>query len=379
LKIAIIQDWLTEYGGAEKCIEAMCEVWPQAEIFTLVYHPEIFRNSIISKHKVHSSFIRHLPGATTKYRNYFMLYPFAVEQYDLRQYDVVISFSAAFSHGVLTGPDQLHICYKHTPMRYAWSGYFEYMQSPRVQAKWKNWLARYAIHRLRRWDYLAAQRPDFMIANSIEVQQRIKKYYRRDAIVINPPLEIPKTDLANHIVKEDYYFTMSRMVHYKRIDLIVKAFTEIPHRRLIVAGSGPESVNIKKLSKNSPNIKLMGFVDESNKFELLRKAKALVFAAHEDFGIVPIEAQACGTPVIAYGKGGCLETVVNEKTGLFFNEHTIDSLKEAVERFSKAEHLFDPLVIRKHAEKFSKKVFVTKFQQFVDEKYKEHTYRFKKI
>lgn len=370
MRIAFIQDWLTDYGGAEKCIEALCEVWPDAEIFTLVYRPEIFKDSVISKHKVHSSFIQRLPWANTKHRNYFMLFPFAVEQYDLRKYDIVISLSAAFSHGVLTEPDQLHICYKHTPMRYAWSGYFEYLSDPHIRSKWKNWLARYIIHRMRRWDYLAAQRPDFMIANSSEVQQRIRKYYRREAIVINPPVEVDRIASNGDSIKEDYYFTMSRMVPYKRIDLIIKAFSDMPNRRLIVAGTGPQINRIRKLSTKCPNIQLVGFVDDANKFELLRKARAFVFAAHEDFGIVPIEAQACGTPVIAYGKGGSLETVIDGKTGLFFKEQTADSLKEAIESFSQAADSFDSAVIRRHAEKFDKEEFKGKFKRFVREKYK---------
>lgn len=369
MKVALVQDWLTSYGGAEKCIEALCEVWPEAEVFTLVYRPEVFKDSIISKHKVHTSFVQRLPLSTKFFRHYFALYPFAVEQYDLNEFDVIISFSAAFSHGVITGPEQLHICYKHTPMRYAWSGYHEYMKDPHIRTKWKNWLARFIIHRMRRWDYLAAQRPDFIIVNSQEVKRRVWKFYRREAIVINPPVEVDKITSVERGAKGDYYFTMSRMVPYKKIDLIVKTFSVMPDRTLVVASAGPEMARIRKLAKNCPNIELLGFVEEARKFELLRKARAFIFAAHEDFGIVAVEAQACGTPVIAYGKGGALETMVDGKTGVLFNPQTVEGLKEAVIRFLEMEDSFDAVAIRKHAEKFSVKIFKDKFSQFVEEKW----------
>jgi glycosyltransferase involved in cell wall biosynthesis len=370
LKVAIVHDWLVNYGGAERCLEALCEIWPQADLFTIVFKPELFRDSIISECDVHSSFVQRLPLARSKYRYYFFLFPFAVEQYDLRKYDVVVSLSAGFSHGVLTRSDQLHICYKHTPMRYAWSGYFEYLDDPHIVSWWRNWLARYVIHRIRRWDYLAAQRPDFLIANSREVQQRIWKYYRRESVVINPPVEVSGISLTGDGRKEDYYLTISRMVPYKKIDVIVRAFREMPNHRLVVAGTGPEMTKIGKLSHGCSNIELVGFVDENRKFDLLRKARAFIFAAHEDFGIVPIEAQACGTPVIAFGKGGALETIIEGRTGLFFNECTVDSLKDAVARFLKVEDSLDAGLIHNHTKKFDKKIFQRKFKQFVEEKIK---------
>lgn len=371
MKVAFIQDWLTSYGGAEKCIEALCEVWPEADIYTLVYRQEIFNHSIISGHKVYTSFIQSLPWSKTKFRHYFMLYPFAVEQYDLNEYDVVISFSAAFSHGVITSPNQLHICYKHTPMRYAWNGYHEYLQDPQIRSKWKNWLTRHLIHRLRRWDFQAAQRPDLIIANSEEVRRRIWKYYRRRAIVIYPPVEVDKFSFSSSKAKGNYYFTMSRMVPYKRIDLIVKAFIELGDKKLIVAGDGPEMGRLKKIARDSSNIEFVGFVNDKDKIELMQKAKAFIFSAHEDFGIAPVEAQACGIPIIAYGKGGALETVVDNKTGIFFNAQRIEELKKTVFRFEELKGSFNPTLIRKNAEKFSQTVFKNKIKKYVKKKLEE--------
>jgi len=368
VKIAIVQDWLTSYGGAEKCIEAWCEIWPEADIYTLVYRADLFKNSIISRHKVRTSFIQQLPLSKTKFRHYLLLHPFAVEQYDLRHYDIIISSSAAFSHGVITGADQLHICYKHTPMRYAWSGYHEYLHQRYVRSKAKNWITRVALHRLRTWDFIAAQRPDLIVANSQQVRRRIWKYYRREAEVIYPPVDVDGIEPLPAQARDGYYVTMSRMVPYKKMDLIIETFAQTSNLPLIVAGDGPEMARLKKLAKNAPNINFFGFINSDRKTELLRKAKAFIFAACEDFGIAPIEAQACGTPVIAYGRGGALESVVDEKTGVFFAEQNIGGLKKAIDKFLTLKDSFDPVIIHEHAKKFDKEIFKRKFKRRVQEK-----------
>lgn len=371
MKVAIIQDWLTSYGGAEKCIEALCEIWPKADIYTLIFRPDVFRGSVISRHKVVTSFVQRLPWSATKFRHYFMLYPYAVEQFDLRDYEVVISFSAAFSHGVLTDPDQVHICYKHTPMRYAWSGYQEYLADPHIRRSWKRLLVKLILHQMRKWDFAAAQRPDVMLANSNEVKRRIWKYYRREAQVVHPPIEIPAEATCEHQPRDDYFVTVGRMVPYKRTDLIVKAFTRVGDKRLVVVGDGPELTHLKKMAKGVSNVEILGFVDESRKIELLGRARAFVFAAHEDFGIAPVESQACGTPVIAYGKGGALETVVDKETGVFFTEQSVEGLLQGIAMFEQVEQTLDQTAIREHARRFSKEIFQRRFKQIVE----EHTKR----
>jgi glycosyltransferase involved in cell wall biosynthesis len=367
MKLAIIHDWLTSYGGAERCVEALCGVWPQADIYTLVYRPDVFRDSLISRHKVSTSFAQRLPWSTTKFRHYFVLYPFAVEQFDLRGYDVVTSFSAAFSHGVLTDPDQVHICYKHTPMRYAWSGYQEYMDDPHIGRWWKRWLVKCILHRMRKWDYLAAQRPDVMLANSEEVRRRIWKYYRREAEVVHPPVAMPAKESYGNLAKEDYYVTIGRAVPYKRMGLIVEAFAQMGDKRLVVAGDGPELPRLRQIAKGRANVEILGFVDEAKKLELLARARAFVFAPHEDFGIAPLEAQACGTPVVAYGRGGALETVVDGVTGVFFEEQTVEALQRGLKRFEEVESHLDAAAIREHAERFSEDVYQRQFRRIVNE------------
>jgi glycosyltransferase involved in cell wall biosynthesis len=363
MKTAIVHYWLTTYGGGEKCVEAFCDIWPSADLFTLIYRPEIFVDSVIARHKVTSSFLDRLPFAKTKFRHYFPLFPFAVEQFDLRGYDVVISSASGFAHGVLTDPDQTHICYMHTPMRYAWSDYHEYMNYPELKGKLKNTLARMLFHRIRQWDYMAAQRVDHFIANSEEVRRRIWKYYRREATVIHPPIEVGKFLPSPDRKKEDFYFTLSRLVPYKKMDVIVNAFLLMPDRKLIIGGDGPEMAKLKILAAGSKNIEFVGFLSDSQKVSYLQSARAFIFAAKEDFGMVPVEAQAAGTPVIAFRKGGAMETVVENKTGLFFEEQTPESLSNAVMQFETL--VFDSNALITWAGRFSKQRYQEEISSFV--------------
>lgn len=366
MKIAIIQEWLVTIGGAEKVLKAMLEVFPDAEVYTLVAKKEICEELGVKWDKVHTSFIQKLPFSIKKYRSYLPLFPFAVEQFDLRGYDIVISSSHAVAKGVLTKADQLHICYCHSPIRYVWDMYHEYLEISHLSKGVKSWITRYLLHRIRLWDALSCQRPDYYISNSNYVARRIRETYRREAVTIYPNVDVSKFELCK--VKEDFYLASSRLVGYKRIDLIVEAFNDMPDKKLIVIGGGPNLEGIRKQAAS--NVVVMGY----QPFEVLKyhmqKAKAFVFAAEEDFGIIPIEAQACGTPVIAYGKGGSLETVVNNKTGIFFMEQTVDAIIKAVEDFEMRYTNFNPVEIRLHAEKFSEACFKARFKEFVKEKYK---------
>lgn len=366
MKVAIVQDWLTEPGGAEKCVEAFCELWPQADLFTLVYQPSAYTDSVIGRHTVTTSFIQRLPLCPKRFRSYLPLFPLAVEQFDLRGYDLVISSSAAFSHGVLTGPEQLHVCYKHTPMRYAWSGYQEYLRDPKAKGRFRNILLRRIIHRLRLWDHQAAQRPDIIVANSRETQKRIQRYYQRDSVIIHPPVDPVDPSAVRNDRTEPFFLVLSRLVPYKKADLVVDAFLKMPRRKLVIAGDGPQLPVLQKKVEQAPNISVLGSVSSQKKGELLQNARALVFASYEDFGIVPVEAQSYATPVIAFGKGGACETVIDGKTGVLFGDQTVEAIIQAVERF---EHLADGFCesdFQAHVSRFTKAAFQQKMQELVD-------------
>jgi glycosyltransferase involved in cell wall biosynthesis len=360
MKTAIIYDWLVTVGGGEKVLEQVVRMFPHADLHSLVdFLPENKRDIILNK-PVKTSFIQKLPFARKKYRNYLALMPLAVEQFDLSAYDLVISVSNAISKGVITGPDQTHISYVNSPIRYAWDMTHQYLNEAGLTHGPKSWLARLILHYIRNWDYRTASGVDYLIGNSNFIRRRINKVYRRDASVIYPPVDI--NAFALQTKKQNFYLTASRMVPYKKIGLIVKAFSKMPHRKLVVIGDGPD---YKKISTGAPeNITFLGYQSHKTLLKFMQKAKAFVFAAEEDFGIVPVEAQACGTPVIAFGKGGALETVVENKTGLFFKEQTTNSLIDAVNRFE--DHTeFDPEVIRNNALRFSPDRFCQEFISFV--------------
>lgn len=364
LRVAIVHDWLTDNGGAEKVLGAILELFPQADVFTLL-RSDKFNDSQINKRKLTTSFIQRLPGASKYYRNYLPLFPIAVEQFDFSNYDLVLSSSYCVAKGVITGPDQLHISYCHSPMRYAWDLQFQYLKEAGLEHSFKGKITRLILSRLRLWDYSSSARVDFFISNSEFIKKRILKCYRRTSEVIYPPVDVDKFELNES--KANYYFTCSRLVQYKKIQLIVEAFNKMPDKRLIVAGTGPEFDKIKTIANS--NIELLGYVQFAELKSLIEQAKCFVFAAEEDFGIIPVEAQACGTPVIAYGKGGCLETVIDSKTGLFFYEQNIEAIVDAVSKFEEMRWDFD--AIRKHAENFSLNKFKSNFLSFVTDKYEK--------
>jgi glycosyltransferase involved in cell wall biosynthesis len=365
VKSALVHDWFYTNGGAEKCIQSFLNINPYFELYGLIdFLSEKDRKEIISGKKVNTSFIQNLPTAKSNHRKFLPLFPLAIEQFDLSEYDLILSSSASVAKNVLTHSNQLHICYCHSPMRYAWDLYHQYLREANLTSGLKGWLAKYILHQIRIWDAIASNRVDYFIANSNYIAKRIAKVYNRKADVIYPPVNTKAFEL--HEQKEEFYFTASRMVPYKKIDAIVEAFSQMPNKRLVVIGEGPDYQKIKE--KATKNIELLGYQPFPVLLEHMQKAKAFIFAAEEDFGIVPVEAQACGTPVIAYGKGGSLETVVPGKTGAFFHKQTPEAIKEAVKLFEKEQDKYLPSTIRTHALGFSNHRFETEIQNFINQK-----------
>ncbi|KAE8758360.1 MULTISPECIES: glycosyltransferase family 4 protein [Paraburkholderia] len=355
MKVAIVHDWLVAPGGAEKVLEQIIECFPDADLFSLVDFLEDRRP--VGGKPVTTSFIQGLPFARRHYRAYLPLMPLAIEQFDLSGYDLIITSSYAVAKGVLVGPDQTHVSYVHSPMRYAWDLQHQYLREANLTRGPKSWLVRALLHYLRGWDSHSANSVDRLIANSQFVARRVMKTYRRDAAVIPPPVDVHKFELCTH--KEDFYLTASRMVPYKRIELIVETFNATPHRKLIVIGDGPEMAAIR--AKAGPNVTILGYQPFKVLKDHLQRARAFVFAAEEDFGIVALEAQACGTPVIAFGKGGALETVVPigeaRPTGVYFARQTVVSMLDAIDRFERQSEQITPAACRANAERFSAAVF----------------------
>lgn len=360
MKVAIVHDWLTIYGGSESIVRILHDIFPEAPIYTTVYD----RNNMPDDFKemdIRPSFLQHYPFAKKKYTTYLPFMPRAFESFDMSEYDLVISSNTSCSKGVITGANTLHICYCNTPMRYGWDFYHEYIRN---KGKLGKFIISCMMKNIRIWDRLSADRVDTFIANSHNVARRIKKHYRRDSAVIYPPVRTHMFEAGED--SKDYYLAVSRLVPYKRIDLLVEAFAEngLP---LKIIGDGSEYKELKK--KATPNIQFLGRLDDKMVLKYMQGCKAFLFPGEEDFGITPIEAQACGRPVIAYGRGGALETVEDGKTGIFFKEQTSESVQEAVARFETME--FDSNYIVTHAEKFSEVRFREELKNFIFEKYEE--------
>lgn len=368
MKVAIVQEWLVTVGGSDKVVKAILDVFPDADIYTLVAKKEVCDELGIPWEKVHTSFIQKMPLGTKKHRAYLPLFPFAIEQFDLRGYDVVISSSHCVAKGILTKADQLHICYCHSPIRYCWDMYNEYLEESHLDKGFKSWLVRLMLHPIRQFDAIAGSRVDYYISNSDYVGQRIRKTYRRKATTIHPNIDISNFELCND--KKEYYLASSRLVAYKKIDTIIEAFNQMPDKKLVVIGGGPNLEAYRKLA--NANVTVMGYQPFDVLKDKMQHAKAFVFAADEDFGMIPIEAQSCGTPVIAYGHGGSLETVNGGKTGLFFYEQTPEAIVEAVNKFeAMGSQPFAPADCRQWAEGFSEERFKRKIKEFVEEKYEK--------
>lgn len=365
-KTAIVHDWLLDLGGAEQCLKSIYRLFP-GDLFTLLYREETIANLAIPKEKLTHSFIQNLPFAEKRYRNYLPLFPLAIEQLDVSNYDLIISSSHAVAKGVLTNANQIHICYCYTPMRYIWDLYHHYIKSAGLDRGLKGKMAKTILHYLRTWDLSTVNRVDHFIAISNYIAKRIERVYNRKSTVIYPPVDVDKFTLCTN--KEDYYVAASRLVSYKKIDLIVEAFSFMPDKKLVVVGDGPDFKKIKQ--KATKNVELLGYQPSDSLKNILQKARAFIFAADEDFGILPIEAQACGTPIIAYGRGGATETVLNGETGIFFSEQSVESVCGAIKKFENSRDNFNPEIIRKNAEKFSRVRFEKEFKSFVERKLSE--------
>ena len=366
MRVAIVHDWLVTYGGGEKVLEEILALYPDADLYSTVEFVPSAQRSFLGGREVTTSFIQHLPGARRHYRSYLPLMPLAVEQFDLGRYDLIISSSSAVAKGVLTGPDQVHVSYVHTPPRYVWDLQHQYLQGLGLGRGPRSWLVRVLLHYIRIWDARAGLGPDLLLTNSEFVARRIRKAYRREAEIIPPPVDVDSFLVRE--VKEDFYLTASRLVPYKRIDLIIDAFSQTPERRLVVIGEGPERGRLQL--RAGPNIELLGYQPFTVLQDYMGRARGFVFAAEEDFGIVPVEAQACGTPVIAYGKGGVLETVRGlgqpTPTGVFFDRQDPEALLEALDRFEAHRAHFSSSVLRQNAERFSPQQFRKRFTKAVE-------------
>ncbi len=355
LKVAIVHDWLVGYGGAERVLEQMLKIFPQAQLFCVVDFLAEQDRAFIHHKKTYPSFIQHLPLARSYFRYYLPLMPLAIEQLDLRPFDLIISSSHAVAKGVITSPDQIHVAYIHTPMRYVWD-----LQADYLEPSLKSFFSRLVFHYLRSWDVYSSMRVDRFIANSRFIRRRIAKTYRRKAEVIYPPVNTKEFPVKQK-PSEDFYLSVGRLVSYKRIDLIVDAFAQMPDRSLVIIGDGKERKQIE--TRLTANITYLGYQSQNIVREYMQRAKGFVFAGIEDFGITPLEALSCGTPVIALGKGGLKETI-KPNTGILFAEQTIESLKDGILRFEQRE--FDPQVCHRYSEKFNPDRFCQEFKEKIN-------------
>lgn len=369
INIGIVADWLVTYAGSEKVIKEFIDVFPSSELYSVVDFLSDSNRELFSGKKAKTTFIQKMPFAKSKYQKYLPLMPLAIEQLDMSGHDVILSSSHAVAKGILTGPDQLHISYVHSPIRYAWDLQHQYLRESGLSEGLKGFIAKYLLHKIRIWDYRTANGVDHFIANSKFISRRIHKVYGRSSDVIYPPVDVNNFTLNEN--KDNYYFTASRLVPYKRIDLIVDAFNEMPEKKLVVVGDGSEMDKIK--SKAKGNIEILGYQPNNIMQKHMQNAKAFVFAAEEDFGITPVEAQACGTPVIAFGKGGVLETIIPEgnqnPTGVFFDKQEPGSIIESVNKFESMQDLFEPTECRRNAEKFSEERFRTEINTYIRDKW----------
>ena len=362
MKTAIVVDWLVVYAGAERVIEQMIACFPEADVFAVVdFVPEDQRAFLQGK-TVTTTFIQKMPWAKRFYRQYLPLMPLAIEQLDLSSYDVILSSSHAVAKGVMTGPDQLHISYVHSPMRYVWDLQHQYLQESRLDKGPKSWVARYLLHRLRLWDYISAARVDHFLCNSHYIARRIEKVYRRSATVIYPPVDIDRVGASggSPSLKENYYVTASRMVPYKKMPLIAEAFKAMPEKRLIMIGDGPELERVRAIG--AANVEILGYQSSESLRNYLSKARGFVFAGIEDFGIVLVEALASGTPVIAFDQGGATE-IVKEATGILYSQQNVPAIIDAVQRFEQTS--FDSEVCVESAKKFGVDQFKQQLRDFV--------------
>lgn len=366
MRIAIVHDWLVTYAGAEKTLEQVLQCFPEADLFSLVDFLPDEQRQFLGGRKVRTSFLQSAPFARKHYRSYLPLMPLAVEQFDLSGYDLVISSSFAVAKGVLTGPDQVHVSLCYSPMRYAWDLQHQYLRESGMASGLRSWLARAVLHYMRLWDVRTAHGVDRFIAISAFVGRRIKKSYGRDSVVVFPPVDVQRFTFSKD--KQPFYLAASRMVPYKRMPLIAAAFQQMPDKQLVIIGDGPDFERVRAFA--SPNIKVLGYQSQPVLMDHMQRAQAFIFAAEEDFGIAPLEAQACGTPVIAYGRGGATETIRGfgdpSPTGVFFSQQSPQAIVVAVRKFEQHAHEFLPSACRQNAMRFSNERFRSEFTAVID-------------
>ncbi|MCK9615218.1 MAG: glycosyltransferase [Candidatus Omnitrophica bacterium] len=370
MRIAIVHDWLIGMRGGEKCLEVFCELFPQADIFTLLYDGSSV-SPVISCMPVKASFIQHFPFAFKKYRNYLPFFPSAIESFNLTGYDFILSSSHSVAKGAKKPKNAFHLCYCYTPMRYVWSFFEQYFGS---YPFFKKKIVGYVTKNLKKWDLKTLDRVDEFVAISKTIQKRINDIYKRSSRVIYPPVDVEKFTLNRSIKREDFYLCISALVPYKRIDIIIDAFNRCPDKKIFIVGDGHLRKELER-KISSQNIKLLGWVGDRDLIVLYQKAKAFIYAAEEDFGISPLEAQATGSAVIAFGKGGVNETIMpladgrgNEPTGIFFYKQESEALIEAIDEFEKHVNEFDPVQLRNNAVKFSRDNFKNNFRNLIKEK-----------
>jgi glycosyltransferase involved in cell wall biosynthesis len=369
LRVAIVHEWLDTYAGSERVLEQLLLCFPSADIFAVVDFMEEAERGFLQGRRVQTSFVQRLPFARRLFRHYLGLMPIAIQQLDLSGYDLVISSNHAVAKGVLTGPDQIHISYVHSPMRYVWDLQHQYLSQMGIDHGLKSMYARWLFGRLREWDVATAHQVDHFIANSNYIGRRIRRTYRREAMVIHPPVDVDRFFPDGN--KEDFFLLACRFVPYKRADVVVESFAQQPHRRLVVVGDGPDAARVRAAARGAPNIELIGVVEQPALIKLMQRARAFVFAAEEDFGITLVEAQACGTPVIAYGHGGATDIVRTDasgwRTGLLFDRQDPDAVTEAIDQFDALEPRITGEACRMNALRFSEARFRSEIAGFVDQ------------
>lgn len=360
MKVALVHDHLAQDGGAEKVLKVFADMFPEAPIYTLLYEPTNADKYYKNK-KIETSIIQKLPGGVKHYQWYMPFMPMAVEFFDLRKYDLVLSDTASFAKGVITSSEAKHVCYCHTPTRYLWSDTHQYINELKYNKYFKKIIS-LVLNYIRLWDRQAADRVDKYIANSKTVQKRITKYYRRNSYVIYPPVETEKCFVSSQV--SDYFLAGCRLAPYKRVDILVKAFCKMPDKKLKIFGDGVDLERLKKIAGDANNIEFLGRISEEEKYKMMSECLAFLNPQEEDFGIAPVEAMASGRPVIAYNKGGACETVIKDKTGLFFDKQNVDSLQEVINKFDAKK--FDPQFIREHAQRFSVERFKKEIKEFIN-------------
>jgi glycosyltransferase involved in cell wall biosynthesis len=368
MRVAVVHDWLYTFGGAERVLASILHCLPGADVFTLFdILPDADRKRI-GFEAAHCSFLQRMPGIARRHRLYLPVMPLAIEQFDLSAYDLIVSSSYAVAKGVITGPDQLHLAYVHSPMRYAWDLQHEYLRESHLTRGARSVLARLLLHRMRIWDMRTANGVDAYMVNSHFVGRRVRKIYGRDAQVVYPPVAVPPLPPVNRVA-ENFFVTASRLVPYKNVRAIVQAFNTLPDQQLVVAGTGPDLARLQAMA--APNVKFAGFMPDAELGRLMGAARAFIFAAEEDFGITPLEAQGYGTPVIALGRGGVQETIVTEgpsPTGIFFDSPTPEAIAAAIRKFLARPAAFSPAACHANAMRFERTQFEREFSGFVEER-----------